>query len=551
MKSDYLIPFLLLFIVLTVRSSAQMEPRLAVVNAKIITMDEKNPKADAMVIEGERIIYVGNSDQAQKICGPQCWILDLSGLAVVPGFNDSHTHTVEGGMRLLQPNLYGKSCEEIVKIIAEEVKKSKPGRYILGHDWDFGFCPNPDRRALDQVSKDNPVMLSQYGGHSLWVNSYLLDKLGISADSKDPAGGKIDRDQKGKPTGILRETAAEPAYVRSLFSIPMAQRRKGISKALELYRRAGITSVQDNSWDPRTIWALGEFKEQGKLTCRFTCWSLGERWYAPAMLRFANYYPGWVRRGPAKIYADGSFSTKTAWMTKPYPGEPDNFGIPRHTQAELNRHILNAAQTGQQVAVHAIGDRAVQSTLDAIELAEKQYPKAKKLRFRLEHIQMVRPEDFPRFQKLGVLASVQPFALGDPEKDLRLLGKERAKQAYPYRSLMTAGASISFGSDFPAELDFEPLLGIYYAVNRKSKTGKPGPLNPDERLTVQQALWAYTMGGAYAEFMEKEKGSLEPGKLADFAVLSKSPLEVNPEKIKDIEVRYTFVGGKQVWPEVK
>jgi hypothetical protein len=531
------------------RAKAQ-EPRLAVINAKIITMSDSNPVAEAMVSEGERIIYVGNTAQAQKICGSECWILDLNGLTVVPGFNDNHVHSAEGGMFYLQPNLNGKTCGEIVKIIGEEVKKSAAGEFVFGHSWDYGTCPNPDRWQLDKVSPNNPVLLSQYSGHSVWVNTFMLKQLKITKDTPDPQGGKIDRNDKGEPTGVLRESAAELAYARQLLALPMSQRRKALDKALELYRSAGITSVQDNTWDPRNIWVLSDLKKQGKLTCRFTCWSIGERWYGKTLIKLAIYSPGWIRPGPVKLYADGAFSTKTAWMYLPYAEEPSNFGLARRPQAEFNKIMLEDAADGIQVVIHAIGDRAVESALDAIEYAEKRFPRAKDLRFRLEHDQMVRPEDFARFSKLGVLASLQPFALADPDKDVRILGKDRAKEAYPYKSLLKSGASISLGSDFPAEIDYQPLLGIYYAVTRKSKTGK-GPLNPDQSLTVKEALYAYTLGSAYAEFTEKDKGSLEVGKLADFVVLSKSPFEVKPEKIKDIEVRYTFVGGKQVFPERK
>jgi len=545
------IALLVLLLLSTPVARGQIEPRLAVINARIITLSEKLPQAEAMVVEKERIVYVGSNDQAQKICGPQCWILNLNGLVVMPGFNDNHVHTTEGGMLYLQPNLAGKSCEEIVKTVADEVKKLAPGEYVLGHSWDYGTCPNPGRAVLDKVSPKNPVLLSQYSGHGVWVNSVLLEQLEINKDTRDPPGGKIERDDKGDPTGILKDTAAEPALNKSLLSISSDQRLKAMSKALELYRRAGITSVQDNTWDPRNIWVLNDLRKQGRLTCRFSCWSIQEKWYGNAVIRAASYTPDWIAQGPIKMFVDGAFSTKTGWMTKPYADDPNNYGFPRHTQQELDRAIAYSAKNSHQMVIHALGDRAVQSALDSIEKAEIQFPNSKALRFRLEHVQMVRPEDLPRFQKLGVVAGLQPFALCDPEKDIRILGRDRAKEAYPYKSLMKAGAAISFGSDFPAELDYQPLLGIYYAVTRKNKAGTAGPLNPDQVFTVKEALLAYTVGSAYAEFMEKDKGTLQAGRLADFVVLNKSPFEVKPENIKDIQVRYTFVGGKQVYPETR
>ena len=526
-----------------------LESRLAILDARIITFSEKIPQAEAMVVEGERIIYLGNNQEAEHSCGEQCWILDLKGLVVLPGFNDAHTHMLEGGFYYLQPNLYGKSCKEIVEIVKQEVQKTPPGEIVFAHSWDYGFCPNPHRKLLDPVSPEHPVLLSQYGGHSVWVNSVFLAQLGISRDTPDPPGGKIDRDEKGEPTGILREKAGESAQIKAFLSLSRAQRKQALEKALELYRKAGITSVQDNTWDPRVVWILNELKKQGKLTLRFTCWAMGEYWYGPAVMKFARYDSRWIRPGPVKLFADGAFSSRTAWMSQAYAGEPNNFGIARHSPREMKKIISKYAKSHRQVAVHCIGDRAVHSVLDAIEYAQRVYPKSRSLRFRIEHCQMVMPEDLERFARLGVIASVQPFALRAPEKDIRILGEERARQAYPYQSLLTAGAKLAFGSDFPAEIDYNPFLGIYYALTRKSKDGASGPLNPEERLTVKQALYAYTVGSAYAEFMEKEKGSLEPGKLADFIVVDKNPLELAPEELKEIKVLYTFVGGRQVYPE--
>jgi len=542
--------FLILFLIAgAVAGALPMGSRLLVFNGKIITMSEKLPEAEAMVIEGERIIYLGDRKPAEKICGPECWMLDLNGLTVIPGFIDNHTHTLEGGLFSLQPNLFGKSCEEIVKIIKEEVKKTKPGDYVFGHSWDYEFCPNPDKKMLDQVSPNHPVLLTQYSGHGMWANSYLLNQLEITRDTPNPSGGEIERDEKREPTGILKDRATEPVYAAALTGISGEKRRQAILKALELYRGAGITSVQDNTYDPRVVWLLAGLKNEGNLTCRFTCWAMAEYWYGSAMMKAARYDPSWIKLGPVKIFSDGAFSTKTAWMSVAYAGEPGNYGIPRHSKKELDLIVMEIANNQRQVAIHAIGDQAVHSALDAIEQAEAKYPSFKPLRNRLEHIQMTLPGDLDRFRKLNVLACVQPFALSNPKKDLRILGELRAKEAYPYKSLLEAGAALSFGSDFPAEVDFQPLLGIYYAVTRKSKNGMDGPLNAEEALTVEEALRAYTIGSAYAELAEKDKGTLEPGKLADFVVLSENPLKVKPAQIKEIKVIYTFVGGKQVWPE--
>ncbi len=549
MKRQVFISLFLFLAAGAVGPASPLGSRLAVIGGKVITLSEKMPEAEALVIEGERILYVGNSRQAEKICGPECWILDLNGLTVIPGFNDNHTHMLEGGLLYLQPNLFGKSCDEIVKAVAEEIKKTAPGEWVLGQGWDYEFCPNPGRKLIDAVSPNNPVLLSQYSGHGVWINSYLLNQMEITSTSPNPAGGSILKDEKGEPTGILQDRAAESAYAQELLGLSRLARENALAKALELYRAAGITSVQDNTMDPREVWTLESWKKAGKLTCRFSCWSIGEYWYGPTIMRAARFDPLWIKPGPVKFFADGAFSTQTAWMLAPYAGEPSNYGTRRHSQKDLNRIILNLAENRHQAAIHAIGDAAVDSALDAIELAEKTYPYARELRFRLEHIQLARPADLTRFKELNVLACVQPFALSNPKKDVRILGEARAKEAYPYKSLLNAGAALSLGSDFPSELDYQPLLGIYYAVTRKSKNGLDGPLNPSQALTVEEALRAYTLGSAYAEFAEKDKGSLEVGKLADFVVLSENPLKAKPAKLKDIKVVYTFVGGKQVWPE--
>ncbi len=253
-----------------------------------------------------------------------------------------------------------------------------------------------------------------------------------------------------------------------------------------------------------------------------------------------------MRHDIVKYFEDGAFSTRTAWLNEPYAGEPDNYGKPRHEQKELDAIILDAAKNNQRVAIHAIGDRAVGAVLDAIEKAAVIYPQIKELRFRIEHIQLITTADIMRMKKLGVVAAVQPFALAYPVKDVSLIGRGRAMKAYPYKSLLAAGIPLSLGSDVPAEVDFEPLLGIHYAVNRTGKAGEPA-LNTLEGLTPREALYAYTMGSAYAENMEKRKGSISEGKLADMVILSDDILSIPKVKIKNTKVLMTISGGSIVY----
>ncbi len=545
----------LVFAVLSLVLSAEAETGkadLALKNANIITMNPAMPGAECMAVLGEKIVYVGDETGLFEYIGPGTEVIDLDGRTLVPGFNDDHTHTVGAGVFYINPILYGMSCAEIVEVVRDEIAKAKPGETIQASSWDFTTCPNPHRDILDAVSPENPVILSQYGGHAAWVNSVQLEKVGITRDTPDPFGGQIDRDpETGEPTGILRETAMSTSGYVSMVGdlISMEKHRQVLEKSLELYREAGITSVQDNTWMPITVWIINGLKNQGKLTCRFTCWPYGQMPFLRPLMSLASYDETWVRKGLWKYFSDGAFSAHTGWMTVPYNNEPDNYGLPRYTVEELQDLVLNASKKRRQITFHAIGDRAVHEVVNAVELAQERYPWTRELRHRMEHVQMVVPEDIPRMARLGMVASVQPFAVYNPEKDLDILGPERAGQAYPYKSLLEGGVHVAFGSDVPAEVDYQPLLGIYYAVTRKDKAGTAGPLNPEECMSVQQALYCYTMGSAYAEFMEHKKGSIEEGKLADFVVLEDNLYEVAPERIKDIKVLMTVVGGRVVYQD--
>jgi len=518
-------------------------------NANVITVDEALPRAAAVAVSGERIVYVGDDAGALALKGPGTRVDDLHGRTLVPGFNDDHTHTLGAGAFYLQPILWGKSCDEIAEIVRQEAARKKPGELIAGNSWDYPTCPDPNKEMLDKAAPDNPVLLIQYSGHAAWANSAMLRKMKISRDTPDPKGGQIVRDQSGEPTGVLRDTAMGSSsylqFARDLLS--KKRHREILDQALDLYREAGITSVQDNTWEPLTARLLGRYRKEGRLTCRFTCWPYGQMRGAAALMGLAGYDDTWVRKGLWKYFADGAFSTRTGWMSEAYADEPGNFGQPRFTPEQIEKIVMHAARKRRQITFHAIGDRAVHEVVNAVEKAQARYPWTKDLRLRLEHAQLVMPEDVLRMKALGIVAAVQPFTISAPDKDVTLLGPERARRAYPFHTLFRAGIPVAFGSDVPAEVDYQPLLAIYYAVTRMSKDGTQGPLNPDERFTPYEALYCYTMGSAYAEFMEKEKGSITPGKLADLAVLSDDLTAVDPMTIKDIQVVMTIVGGRVVY----
>jgi len=525
------------------------KPETLYFNAKVITVDSSNPRADAVIVRGERIAFVGSSVEATARVSERARKIDLKGRTLVPGFNDDHTHTLAAGSFYLQPILWGKSCEEIVEIVKKEASRKKPGEPITASSWDYPTCPKPHKAMLDKAAPRNPVFLTQYSGHAAWVNSLQLKKMGIDRSTPDPEGGQIVRDEKGEPTGILRDTAmGSSEYLDFAKQILSSSRHRAIiDKSLELYRIAGITSVQDNTWEPFTVRLLNKYRGQGKLSARFTCWQLGDSFLEPLPRWFGSYDTLWVRNGLIKYFADGAFSTRTGWLFEEYADEPGNFGAPRYKDADMEKLVMSAAKERRQISFHAIGDRAVNQVLNAYQKAQEIYPWTKELRFRIEHVQIVKPSDIKRMKSLGVVACVQPFTISSPDKDLTLLGPSRARQAYPFHTFFKNGIPVAFGSDIPAEVDYQPLLAIYYAVTRKDKSGRQGPLNAGECFTPEEALYCYTMGSAYAEFMEKEKGSIAKGKLADMTLLSEDLTAVPHEAIKDIKVLMTIVGGRVVY----
>jgi hypothetical protein len=508
-------------------------------NGRVLTIDPARPRAEAVLVEGERIAWVGSSREALARAAPSARRVDLAGRCLIPGFNDNHLHAISMGDTLTRINLTGMDCRRIVEHLQERYADARPGELLTAHSWDYPHCPDPHRRMLDPVFPRNPVVLFQFSGHAAWVNGRMLRRLGITRATPDPKGGQIERDAGGEPTGILRDTAVIPLHAirmrRHMYSPTL--RRQLIGSSLELLRRAGITSVQDNTWTPTTVWTLNGFRRRGELTCRFSCWTYGSRPFLSRAMALARYDRYWVRRGPWKYFLDGTFSTRTAWLLEPYRGEPQNHGRSTMPPKELVAVLRRSAALGRQAVFHAIGDRAIRSLTDAVEAERARHPEVAGLRLRAEHAQLIDPADIPRLADLGILVAAQPTALAQPEKDQTLLGPERANRAYPYRSLLDAGVRLSFGSDIPGETHYDPLLAIHWAVNR------PSP----ERINALEALTCYTLGSAYAEFQETEKGSISPGKLADLVVLSADPTTVHPERIRDLAVEMTVVGGRVVY----
>jgi predicted amidohydrolase YtcJ len=513
------------------------------IDGEILTMDPVRPRAEALLVRGEEIIFVGSSREVLARAG-DADLRKLGGAFAMPGFNDNHVHALLYGDHALAPDLGGLDGRGIVGLLRERFPDPGPGEIIRAFNWDYPACPDPRKELLDAVFPRNPVVLSQFSGHAQWMNSAALRTIGIRRGGPEPRRGQVLRDADGEPTGLVRDlgdSVLQRRRYRSVFYDP-AMRERRLAIALEEFRRNGVCSVQDNAWFYPQLFTLARWAREGRLTARFGCWSLGRRpWTTPALdaaLALGCGVPDRVEGGPVKYFVDGAFSTRSAYLFEPYADATEGEGEPaRPSLTELPAALARLARLRKQGAFHAIGDRGVSLLLDAVENAWPRHPILCRLRIRIEHAQLIREGDIERIARLGLLVSAQPSALADPEKDLRLLGAERAERAYPYRSLLDAGVPLSFGSDLPGESSCDPLLGVHRAVNR------PGP----ERIGVEEALACYTRGSAHAQFAEGRKGSLAPGMLADFVILSGDPTAVPVERIKEIRVAETVVGGESVW----
>ncbi|MGA2547085.1 MAG: amidohydrolase [Rectinemataceae bacterium] len=516
-------------------------------NAEIITMDPALPRARALVVRDGIVDYVGDEGAALDRAGAGAEVRDLGGRAVVPGFNDNHVHAVHMGDHALAIDLGGLDEGGIVALLRGHFPQPRSGQIIRAFNWDYPSCPNPRKELLDEAFPRNPVVLSQFSGHAQWLNSSALRAIGIRRGHPDPwsgAGpraGSVLRDPDGEPTGIVRDlgdTALSRKRSRKIYFDPR-MREERLDIALTAFASFGITSVQDNTWFYPQLFSLRKRLDAGTLSARFSTWFLGRRPRAVAAMRAAYAFGlgdrDWIREGPVKFFLDGTFSTRNACLCEPFEDSPEE-GLCADPSAPL-AELEYLAKRRLQGAFHIIGDRGIAIFLDAYETVLARRPGLRELRIRIEHAQLIRPCDIPRIRELGILVSAQPTALENPGKDELLLGRERALRAYPYRSLIDAGVRLSFGSDIPGESSCDPIRSIHMAVNRE------GP----ERITAEEALRCYTVGSAYAEFMEGRKGRLAPDMLADFAVLSRDITSVPRERIGDTVVEETVVGGRTVY----
>jgi predicted amidohydrolase YtcJ len=518
--------------------------RVAWINGTVVTLDRSKPRASALVARAGEIEYVGSDAEALARAGGGAEVRDLGGRAVVPGFNDNHVHAVHLGDHELSPDLGGLSAAEIVELLRERYPDPAPGEAIRAFNWDYPACPDPRKELLDAAFPRNPVVLNQYGGHGQWMNRAALRAIGVEGGgsrARGPRRGTVLRDPDGEPTGVVRDLGDTPlsrARSRAIF-YDGRQRERRMDIALAIFASLGVTSIQDNAWFYPELLGLRSRYRRGGLTARVSAWPRGSRPRSRAAMDLAFALgvgvPDWIRPGPVKYFLDGTFSTRNACLCEPFVGSEAEPLCP-DPEAPLSE-LSFLARRGRQGAFHAIGDQAIRIFLDAYELVLARHPRLRDLRIRIEHAQLIRPEDIERIARLGVLVAAQPSALGTPAKDEALLGRERALRAYPYRSLLDAGARLSFGSDIPGESGCDPIASIAMAANRE------GP----ERIAAEEALRCYTEGSAYAEFAEDRKGVLAAGKLADFAVLSRDIASIPADEIASVVVEETVVGGRTVY----
>ncbi|HXF13767.1 MAG TPA: amidohydrolase family protein, partial [Terriglobales bacterium] len=495
---------------------------------------------------------------------PQTKVVDLHGRFVMPGFNDAHIHMTEAGFKKLTVDLTGtRSLQEFQERIRKHLQTVASHDWITGSGWDETLWPGshlPTRGDIDEVTNDHPVFLVRIDGHVAVANTAALKVAQVSPATKNPQGGEIARDASGEATGILREMAQ--SVVASLIPPPSPeQHRQAIEAALRDIARSGVTSAQDFSGDDgessrANFKILEELEREGKLTVRISEW-LPFNEPVESLKQMRDSHPQtdpMLHTGMLKAFMDGSLGSHTSAMLAPFTDDPKNSGLPQYEQSKLNEMAKERVEARFQLGFHAIGDKAVEMALDAFAEAEKAAQangvKAQdgsdNFRLRVEHAQVTNPRQVERFRELNVIASMQPsHVLTDMHWAMSRLGPQRAAHSYAWAEFENHGVKLAFGTDYPVE-PVAPFRGLYAAVTRKSEDGKQ-EYYPEQKLTIQQALAAYTTGSAYAEFAEKQKGTLAPGMLADFVVLDRDLTEIPPAQILGTRVLRTVVGGKTVY----
>ncbi len=535
-------------------------------NGKIATVDSAKPEAQAIAVSGDTITALGSNAEIQKYQGPNTKVIDLGGRLAIPGFIEGHGHFSGIGQAKLNLDCRDAATwDVIVAKVGDAAHRAKAGDWIVGRGWhqkDWNPAPSPNvegfpvHKTLSEASPNNPVILTHSSGHAAFVNATAMKLAGIDRNTPAPAGGEILKDSAGNPTGLLRETAQglvrkvmEDARKKRSAADIEAEQQKIIDLSVEECIRKGVTSFQDAGSSPEFIQALKKRVDEGRMPMRLWVMVaasndvLAKR--LPA-LKLINFGDKRLTVRAIKNYMDGALGSRGAWMLEPYADSPGSTGLNTTPVPEIAKTAELAINNGFQLCVHAIGDRANREVLNIYEKAFQEHQDKTNLRWRIEHSQHINAADIPRFGKLGVIASMEAIhCTSDAPFVIARLGPKRAEEgAYVWQKLMKSGAIVTNGTDAPVE-DVSAIASYYASVSRKLKDGTV--FYPDQRMSRNEALKAYTWNNAYAAFEEGIKGSLKPGKLADITVLSKDILTVPEDQIPSTEILYTIVGGKVVY----
>ena len=546
--------FVLLALPQFVGAQSKSAADLIIRNAKVWTGDKDHPTAQAVAVLGDRIVAVDSNEDVEAWRGARTRTVDASGRLLLPGFNDSHVHFVDGGLSLDSVQLNdASSAAEFARRIGEQAGKTPKGEWVTSGDWDetkWTPAAMPTKELIDPLTPDTPVFVSRYDGHMALANSVTLRLAGITAQTPDPPGGVIVHDAQGNPTGALKDAAMDYVYK---IAPPLSHnaRLRAVKRALAHAASLGVTSVQHMNPEYADIAVYSELLERGELTTRIYAAPLitGVDDQVKIGVRHAFGSP-LLRIGAVKAYADGSLGSSTAYFFEPFSNQPDNRGLlsdEMHPISLMRDRMMKADAAGLQICTHAIGDQGISIILDLYSEVVKAHGESDR-RFRIEHAQHMAAKDFDRFAQLHVIASMQPYhAIDDGRWAEDRIGRDRASRTYAFRTFLNHGVRLAFGTDWNVA-PLNPMLGLYAAVTRATLDGRnPSGWFPEQKLTIGEAVEAYTMGSAYAEFQEKEKGSITPGKLADMVLLSDDIFTIDPVKIRDVKIMTTWMGGKTVW----
>lgn len=551
-----------------------MKKDLILFNGNIYTMNFLKPKVNALLVRKGKIIDIGNNAEIKSKANSKYESIDLNGKVVLPGFIDSHVHLLGYAKSLIGIDLSNtKSKEEVIEKVKTRVEKTEPNVWILGYGWnenDWKEIKLPSKADLDKVCNKNPLVLFKKDGHSIWVNSVALKKADINEHTLDPSGGKIVRESISKtPTGILKENAIylvlkkiKKENIEDILPIPvlnssttskeikiknMGNIYNAVKTASKNFNKVGITSIHNmESMNRQKI--LFDLNSEGELNLRI--YSFFEQIEPEDLYHFKRNTKldnRWTKIGGIKLFYDGSLGSRTAYMIEPYDDDKNNYGVKVMKKQEVERMMRIANQLGLNFAMHAIGDRANKEVLDIYGRVLKNYENETVLRNRIEHVQILRREDFVRFKKLNLIASMQPYHLASDMKMAEKGWGKRCKWSYAWNELVKNRVHLTFGSDCPVET-INPIRDLYVSITRRKEDGYPdGSWYPEHKLTLKRAIYSYTFEGAYASGDEDIKGSIDIGKLADLVVLSENIFKISPKDILNTDVCYTILDGKIVY----